>query len=446
MRPDLCRLLRSLVLTFLALSAVFAGAAPAQDEPVPVGAEFQVNTYTTFDQRTPDIDMRADGSFVVVWQNRDFPTTDYQIRGRIFDSAGDAVGDDFRIDGSAGGYVFSPKVATEDDGGFVVSWGAQYPPGDDIHYGVVARRFDASGTALAPEFQVNETTNYISYGPNLDVDADGRFVVVWDGRDPSGDVDGGVFGRLFAADGTPEPEFTVNDYTTGKQRGAEVAFDADGEFKIVWTSDGSAGSDLDEDSVQERNFFADGQPGSAGQVNSTTSGSQRFPSVAFSTLDRSAVTWTSSQTTDDPTEGIQGLVRDRLGLGTNIRKLHETTPGTQTHSSVAGSPDGYFAVSWQSGSSAGTDTDFWSVQGRLLRPDGSFLGGEFQVNTFTGARQAYPQVAAGPGGRFAIVWNTEDPAGDDVDTAVSLQLFHFGDLFADGFESGDAAAWSAAVD
>ena len=35
--------------------------------PVPVGSEFQVNTYTTGIQAVPDVELESDGDFVMVW-------------------------------------------------------------------------------------------------------------------------------------------------------------------------------------------------------------------------------------------------------------------------------------------------------------------------------------------------------------------------------------------
>ncbi|HUQ72267.1 MAG TPA: hypothetical protein VM165_22265, partial [Planctomycetaceae bacterium] len=41
-----------------------------------------------------------------------------------------------------------------------------------------------------------------------------------------------------------DPEFRVNTYTTGVQSGAAVAVDGDGDFVVVWTSNGQDGSSV----------------------------------------------------------------------------------------------------------------------------------------------------------------------------------------------------------
>ncbi len=62
-------MLRARCLAFLAgLLTVTLTAAHAQP-PLPAGAEFQVNTYTTDQQEDPAVAVDADGDFVVVWHS-----------------------------------------------------------------------------------------------------------------------------------------------------------------------------------------------------------------------------------------------------------------------------------------------------------------------------------------------------------------------------------------
>ncbi len=45
-------------------------------------------------------------------------------------------------------------------------------------------------------------------------------------------------------------DLQVNTYTTGFQRNASVGVDADGDFVVVWESEGSGGTDSSSFSVQ----------------------------------------------------------------------------------------------------------------------------------------------------------------------------------------------------
>src|SRR5438132_1700747 len=55
---------------------------------------------------------------------------------------------------------------------------------------------------------------------------------------------------------------------------------------------------------------------------------------------------------------------------------------------------GDFVVVWESSGSSGTDTSTASIQGRRFTSDGSAIGSEFQVNTYTTNLQTVPSVAA----------------------------------------------------
>ena len=56
----------------------------------PHDTEFQINTYTTYRQELPSVDMDAAGNFVVVWQSR------YEVYGQRFGDSGTALGGRFR--------------------------------------------------------------------------------------------------------------------------------------------------------------------------------------------------------------------------------------------------------------------------------------------------------------------------------------------------------------
>ena len=127
------------------------------------------------------------------------------------------------------------------------------------------------------EFQVNSHTTSAQWVPGVASDANGNFVVVWasDGQDGSGH---GVFGQRFGASGVPQgSELQVNSYTTGQQFDPAVGSDASGNFVVTWESiqDGSALG------IFGQRFSTSGLPqGAEFQVNSYTTNDQFLPAVA----------------------------------------------------------------------------------------------------------------------------------------------------------------------
>ncbi|MEO1367266.1 MAG: SdrD B-like domain-containing protein, partial [Acidobacteriota bacterium] len=109
---------------------------------------------------------------------------------------------------------------------------------------------------------------------------------------------------------------------------------------------------------------------------------------------------------------------------TDELQVNSTTTQFQNDPAVARLTDGSFVVVWDSGASAGDDSDQLSVQLQRYASDGSPLGDEQQVNTITTDSQLRPDVAAAPDGGFWVTWESDVSAGGSV-PADSIQLRRF---------------------
>ena len=248
-----------------ALLGVFALAETALGA-TPVGDEFQVDTDTADTQMSPSVAAEADGDFVVVWQSDESSGSDSSsksIQGQRYDASGNAVGPEFQINSYTTSHQRLPSVSADSNGDFVVVWQSAGSAGsDNSGYSVQGQRYDASGNTVSSEFQVNTVTIAFQLFPSIGVDSDGDFVVVWQssvsaGNDNSGSVQGQRYDSSGIAVGS---QFQVNSYTTGSQDYASVAVHADGSFVVVWESAGSPGSDSSEDSIQGQRHDAGDLP------------------------------------------------------------------------------------------------------------------------------------------------------------------------------------------
>jgi hypothetical protein len=347
-----------------------------------VGGQFQVETYTMFIQYDPDVAAEPDGDFVVVWTSYGSPANDASstsIQGRRYASDGSAVDVQFQVNAYTTGYQVDPAVAAESDGDFVVVWTSRGSAGDDAlpSYSIQGRRYASDGSAVSAQFQVNTHTTNDQTAPAVAAEPDGDFVVVWTSFGSPGDASyHGVRAQRYASDGsTVGAEFLVNSYTTGNQFAPAVAAAPDGDLAVVWTSHGSPGDDASFFSIQGQRYASDGSTvGAQFQVNSHTTNWQFAPALAAEA-------------------------------------------------------DGDFVVAWANYSS-GDDASGDSVQGQRYDSDGSTLGGEFQVNTYTrtllyvrppAGDQTGPAVAAEPDGDFVVVWASGGSPGDDVFPSYSIQ-------------------------
>ena len=193
----------------------------------PLGTEFQINTYTGFYQFGPSVAMNADNSFVVVWTTSD--GSGYGVVGRRYDASGAAIGGEFQVpDTTAATTQQGPVVRAAADRSFVVTWTESG--------NVVGKKFSAAGTVIGAQFQVNSVPpgTYAMYGYSTGMDARGNFIVNWNrkvGADPE-DIGGR---RFLATPAAREPESTVNLFTAGPQFEEAVTSDSVGNVLSAWT-------------------------------------------------------------------------------------------------------------------------------------------------------------------------------------------------------------------
>ena len=233
------------------------------------------------------------------------------------------IGAEFQVNSYTTSYQGHPAAASEPTGGFVVVWDSDAQ--DLSGRGVFAQRFDANGTPDGPEFPASSYTTLAQGIPAVAADGAGSFVVTWTSYQQDGNG-AGVFAQRFAA-GVPQGEFQVNAFTTGDQKGVGVAADPSGDTALVWWSFGQDGSDA---GVFTRRFDGAGLPVlGEQQVNVHSTGLQWFPAVAALGGDEFVVTWTSYGQ-DGNADGIFARLVNSAGLPTGGEiPVNSFTTGSQ---------------------------------------------------------------------------------------------------------------------
>ncbi len=285
------------------------------------------------------------------------------------------------------------------------------------------------GTAAADDVQVNTSTTGSQRSAAIALDADGDFVVVWQSPS-SGGTDPGTSsqGQRYASDGSAAGgEFQVNTYTTGNQTRAAVSLDSDGDFVVVWQSTGSSSTDSDSTSVQGQRYAADGSAiGGEFQVNTYTTGSQRYPAVSLDADGDFVVVWESggSSGTDSSGLSVQGqrYAADGSAIGGEFQ-VNTYTTSSQNRPSVSLDTDGDFVVVWYSDGSSGMDASGFSIQGQRYASSGSIVGTEFQINTYYAYNQVFPSVSLDADGDFVVAWESAGSSGTDFGLSVQGQRY-----------------------
>jgi len=422
----------------LFLSTLLLAAGPlVADEVDKAGSEFQVNTYTTSFQGYPRVAVGPNGDFLVVWEGVGIPDG-VGVYRKLYSAGGGAVGAEELVNTTTSGPQTTPSVAADGAGNFVVTWDNLSQDGDG--WGVFAALVDSSGNAVGSEFQVNTYTTNHQFYSSVAASDDGSFLVVWESRLQDFSL-GGIYGQLFDSIGNKlGAEFRVNTTTGGEQNDARVAATPDG-FVVTWESDQLDGNN--EGVAMQMLNAAAAFVGGETVVNTFTTGDQEDPTVAVQPDGTFAITWE-----DGAQEGsgnaVYGQVFDSNGspLGIEFR-LNTYTPHDQEKPRVASDGLGGFVAVWESAYQVeGTpDEDIFAQR---FDTAGQFLGSEFQVNTQASYDQEYPEIASGLPGRFVVVWHSyPDLDGDYV--GVFGQRLAVNPVFTDGFETGNTSAWSNKV-
>jgi hypothetical protein len=199
-----------------------------------IGAEFQINTYTPGAQGYPAVAVDGGGGFIVAWQSDGQDGSTDGVFGRRYSSLALPLGGEFQINSYTPTRQGAPRIAMHDSGDFVVVWHSLFGQ-DGSGIGVFGQRFASDGARIGAEFQVNAyTAGEQSFGSAAW--SGDHLLASWhsDGQDGLGF---GVFARLYDSSGTPVGhEFQVNAFTIIGQRDPAVSGTGEGAFVIVWES------------------------------------------------------------------------------------------------------------------------------------------------------------------------------------------------------------------
>jgi len=320
------------------------------------------------------------------------------VPGAAWAQGGTPVGPEFRVNTYTTGYQDTASVAADPAGNFVVVWDGQRV--DDPITGIFGQRFSISGVPLGPEFRVNTATTDLQVNPSVAIVGASGFVVAWASSGGYGGAPADVFAQRFAGDGSPVgPEFRVNTYTTGSQSVPAVAGSPTGDFVVVWGGEGAGDPG---GGVFGQRFAASGAPlGPEFRVNTYTTDLQFAPSVGADASGYFVVAWSSGGYGGTPADVVaQRFVSDGTPLGPEFRVNTYTTYG-QYRPAVAATA-GSFIIVWDG--SGLNDTS--GVFGQRFFSTGAPQGPEFRANTVTADFQITPSLAADAVGNFVVAWTS----------------------------------------
>ncbi len=215
-----------------------------------LGTEFQVNQFSSNNQRTPSVAALANGKFVVAWVSElQRASSSVDIYARLYDPAGTPVGNEFPVNPVSTNLCANPSVAAAPDGSFAIAWSQKDALNRNVSgdiqladtsrrtngWDVYARLYKTNGQAAGTPIRLNTLTYGDQFAPKLQ--AFGRnYLATWLSLSQDGSREG-VFGQFFNNDGSlAGVEFAANTSTASRQIHPAVATDGANRFLVLWTS------------------------------------------------------------------------------------------------------------------------------------------------------------------------------------------------------------------
>ncbi len=392
----------------------------------PIGLDFQVNGTTAGSQSEAAITALSDGGFVVTWTDQSGvgDTSGRGVRGQIFDASGSTIGPEFQINATTLNEHINSAVTALTGGGFVVTWSDSSTPSADRE--IRGRVFDSQGVPVTSgpnggqDFIVNSPSLYGKLHPGITALADGGFVVTWQDNNNSGDRNAScIRARFFNADGSSDQtDFVVNSTASGEQVNPTLTALSNGNLVVAWQDQLSDGSGT---SLRARIF----DPNvifvdSDFLVNSTTQGGQEAPTLTALADGGFIVTWTDQSLADDTSGyGIRARRFDADGqpIGLDFQ-VNSIRAGNQFYPKVTARPDGGYVISWYDYNTDGSGS---CIRAQAYNSAGIALGGEFLVNSTLAGNQVGPTMTTLSNGTFVIAW--QGAQADGSGTGIRARIF-----------------------
>jgi len=323
----------------------------------PIGSEFQINTTTPGNQKEPSVVTDALGNFVVFWYGPGVSEED--IFGRRFDSYGQPLSDEFGVNSHTESRQQVPKAAMNAAGACAVVWQSDKLGTKPYAYTVSCQLYDGNGLVVGQEFEANLLPG-CRY-PDVAMDDNGNFAIVWlHDNSPNS-----IMARLYNADGTARTDsFEVSTIGFNSITRPSIAMDWSGGFVVAWDGDPERASD---DDIHARCYTFDGVAmGEQFVVNTTLAGTQRNPRVAMNDQREFVIVWDSKIDPDINERNIFGQRYDGLGrpIGDEFG-INTYAADDQKYPAVAMKDNGEFLTVWQSKGQDGSGYGIFGETGRI---------------------------------------------------------------------------------
>ncbi|MDD2890282.1 MAG: T9SS type A sorting domain-containing protein [bacterium] len=207
----------------------------------PISVPFQVICLTAgfaMASSEPKIAMDVKGNFVVVWEDLRLDNKFPDIFGQKYSADCTPIDTLFKVNEVTGTQSILPNISMKKNGEFIVVWQEEEYLQDKVHFDVEGQRFDSLGQKIGTNFIINDDAAFAvqQYNPSVVLKENGEFIVVWeDYRNGNADI---YCQRLDSSALPIGSNFRINqDFDSSLQRfPAITVIPESGNFIVSWTS------------------------------------------------------------------------------------------------------------------------------------------------------------------------------------------------------------------
>ena len=330
-----------------------------------------------------------------------------------------------QFDGGGERHQLKPAAAMASNGDFVVVWE------DDSHdpagtYQIYAREFYANGCEKLSSFVVNDDPAGQQLRPDIAMNPDGSFIVVWE--DDSKGIHGGgpndkfqIYAAGFDGNGNKIwGDKTVNTDASGQQYKPDVAVGPDGSIIVVWEDDskgpgGSGPNDVFQIYAAKLDRNGNKIWGDK-TVNTDEAGQQYRPEVAICSDGSFIVVWEDDSkgpggSGPDGTFQIYAAKFDKNGNKLwGDKTVNSSSAGQQLKPALAAFTSGNFVVAWEDSVNLKNKTQIYAAG---FDKNGNKIWADRKINKDDPGSQLKPAIAVNPDGQFIIAWedDSKSPGG-----------------------------------
>lgn len=251
-------------------------------------------------------------------------------------------------------------------------------------------------TPLTGEIRVNVLSHGSLLSDKIAMNSHGDFAVLWNSYDPD-DGTYTLYGRRFAADGSPSTGELELRRKAGYSVLADVAMLEDGSFVVVYSTHADAHENQDTFTFESQRYTADGSPLGAFAIGT---GHDASDLTVHARPDGGFVVVWEAYRQETPEISFRIFRADATPLGP------ETSLATGNDPAAAVGPQGELVVGWMTGAGTREDPLYFAV-GQRVASNGRPRGERFVVSRKAPRFVQEIRLAKDGAGNFLVLWSQD---------------------------------------